>query len=128
VSEKIWFEKLTHPNFGDKSQGKVEISIEMLPRHVAAQYTAGIGRDEPNQNPFLPKPEGRIEFVRLQISSPKAHFSFQNILKPWAFIADLLGDKMCCKIVCIIITGLLTACIAMFLPSLASEIISNLIT
>eukprot|EP00475_Leptophrys_vorax_P037443 TRINITY_DN645_c0_g2_i2.p1 TRINITY_DN645_c0_g2~~TRINITY_DN645_c0_g2_i2.p1 ORF type:complete len:555 (+),score=161.30 TRINITY_DN645_c0_g2_i2:318-1982(+) len=113
VSEKIWFEKLLHPNFGDKSQGKVELSIEMLPRHVAAQYTAGLGRDEPNQNPFLPKPEGRIEF---------------NILKPWAFIADLLGEKMCFKIVCIIILGLMSACVAMFLPSLVSDIIANLIT
>jgi hypothetical protein len=62
-NEKIWFEKMYHSNFGEKSQGSVQVSIELLPLTIASQYRAGNGRDEPNQYPYLPKPEGRLEFV-----------------------------------------------------------------
>ncbi len=67
-NEKLWFEKLFHPNFGEKAQGSVQLSIELIPLHIASQYRAGSGRDEPNQFPHLPKPNGRLEFVRLFLS------------------------------------------------------------
>jgi hypothetical protein len=63
--EKIWFDRMMHPNFGDKSQGSVQLSIELLPLTVSSQYRAGNGRDEPNQHPFLPKPDDRLQFVRI---------------------------------------------------------------
>lgn len=49
----------------DKHQGKVLVSIEVLPAAVADRYVAGKGRKDPNMHPFLPPPTGRMSFVRV---------------------------------------------------------------
>ena len=41
----------------------MEISVELMPATVAAQTPAGFGRGEPNLNPYLPPPEGRVKWV-----------------------------------------------------------------
>ncbi len=60
--DRFWLENLKHPN-ESKNQGKMEISVEILPQEQANQMAAGFGRSDPNQNPFLPPPEGRFQFV-----------------------------------------------------------------
>eukprot|EP00475_Leptophrys_vorax_P034620 TRINITY_DN5614_c0_g1_i3.p1 TRINITY_DN5614_c0_g1~~TRINITY_DN5614_c0_g1_i3.p1 ORF type:complete len:792 (+),score=243.32 TRINITY_DN5614_c0_g1_i3:253-2628(+) len=111
--EKIWIDQLFHPNFPGKSQGKVQLSLELMPRLKCVEFPAGLGRDEPNQNPFLPPPEGRLQF---------------NILKPWAFFRDILGDKIYAKCCCIIFCGLFIAAIATFAPTLLSTIVAKIVT
>ena len=51
------FYGLTHPLHAG-AQGKVELSIALMPRSIAEEleHIAGIGRGAPNQNPYLPPP------------------------------------------------------------------------
>lgn len=44
---------------------QVLMSIEILHRSVADLLPAGEGRAEPNTNPVLPDPEGRIDFSKM---------------------------------------------------------------
>lgn len=41
------------------------MSIEILHKSVADTLPAGLGRGEPNMNPALPDPEGRIDFTKM---------------------------------------------------------------
>jgi hypothetical protein len=111
--EKIWINDLRHPNFGSKSQGKIQISIELLPKSKAERYPAGLGRDEPNLHPTLPPPEGRLQF---------------NILKPWAFLKDLLGDKIYTKICLLLFCGLFITSAVFFAPTFFASIVAEIIT
>ena len=45
-----------------KYAGKVRISVNITPGEHAKSNPVGHGRTEPNQNPFLPPPVGRISF------------------------------------------------------------------
>jgi len=45
----------THPNFKG-NQGTIKLSIELMPRAEALQKPVGLGRDAPNQFPFLITP------------------------------------------------------------------------
>eukprot|EP01050_Picozoa_sp_SAG11_P054339 SAG11_NODE_32612_length_282_cov_0.846995_1_plen_68_part_00 len=38
-------------------RGKLQVSIELLPKSIADQRPAGKGRKEPNENPILPEPD-----------------------------------------------------------------------
>jgi len=52
---KQWL-SMTHPA-QQGLQGEIEVSIELLSAEEAAKLPAGFGRDEPNLNPTLPKPD-----------------------------------------------------------------------
>ena len=41
--------------------GKVRLQIEVFPKHDAEQNQVGDARKEPNVNPYLPLPLGRME-------------------------------------------------------------------
>ena len=47
---------------GEKS-GRVMCSLEILPKKNAELDIVGKGREDPNVNPYLPPPVGRIEFT-----------------------------------------------------------------
>ena len=47
---------------GEKS-GRVMCSLEILPKKIADLDVVGKGRDDPNVNPYLPPPVGRLEFT-----------------------------------------------------------------
>ena len=42
--------------------GRILVSFELVPMEKALQNPNGMGRDEPNIDPALPPPTGRIEF------------------------------------------------------------------
>ena len=46
-----------------KKGGRVLCSIEVMPQWYADLHQVGKGRDEPNMNPYLPPPVGRIKFT-----------------------------------------------------------------
>ena len=46
-----------------KKGGRVLCSIEIVPQWYADLHPVGKGRDEPNMNPYLPPPVGRISFT-----------------------------------------------------------------
>jgi hypothetical protein len=42
--------------------GKVRMQVDIYPKSMAVMNKVGDGRSEPNANPFLPPPIGRISF------------------------------------------------------------------
>jgi len=71
-----------------KKGGRVLVSLEIVPQWYAELHPAGRGRDEPNVNPYLPPPAGRIQFT----------------MNPLKMINQLIGPKFrqkCYKIMCI---------------------------
>lgn len=72
-----------------KKGGRVLCSIEVVPQWYAELNPVGKGRDEPNMNPYLPPPVGRIKFT----------------LNPFKMLNQLSGPKFrkkCYWIVCMI--------------------------
>jgi len=110
--DRFWIDGLRHPNF-QGNQGRMEISIEIMPLNMAAQLPAGFGRSDPNSNPFLPEPEGRINF---------------SLLHPFDMLKEILGPelyrKMCLGCCCILFTA---ACVFMA-PMIVSNLITNILT
>ena len=69
--------------------GRVLCSIEVVPEWYAELHPVGKGREEPNMNPYLPPPVGRIKFT----------------LNPITCLNQFTGPKFrkkCYKITCII--------------------------
>ena len=62
--------------------GKVLMSIEMLPKKVAEIMKNGLGRNEPNCFPELPGPIGRVDFLKMAYN-------------PFYFFRSILGKKNC---------------------------------
>jgi hypothetical protein len=63
-----WF-KLTRTEFRSgnmrvENMGRFLVSIECMPVALAEKIPAGFGRSDPNANPLLPPPTGRLKFVR----------------------------------------------------------------
>jgi hypothetical protein len=75
--------------------GKVLLSVELLPMDVAEAVPAGLGRSDPNINPTLPPPAGRV------------HFS----LNPFYLGYECLGPRMFgnCLLCCCLVLLLLAA-------------------
>lgn len=67
-------------NFPDN--GKVLMSIEILPKKVADIMKNGLGRNEPNNFPELPGPTGRVDFMKMAYN-------------PFYFFRSILGKKNC---------------------------------
>eukprot|EP00941_MAST-03F_sp_MAST-3F-sp1_P004856 g4856.t1 len=72
--------------------GQLLVSMEVMPKAVAASRPVGFGRAEPNMNPYLPRPVGRFKFS----------------WNPMYMCTELLGPALCfrscCCCWCIIIT------------------------
>lgn len=112
--DRLWLDHMTHPNEPpDVSQGRLEFSLEMMPMTIATQVPAGFGRSDPNMNPFLPEPEGRLRL---------------SLFHPCDMIRDIIGDenfyKLCC-FCCMLACG--AACFFMA-PMILSNIVTNLLT
>ena len=72
-----------------KKGGRVLCSLEIVPQWYADMHPVGKGRDEPNMNPYLPPPVGRVKFS----------------WNPFTMLNQLTGPKFrkkCYCIVCII--------------------------
>ena len=76
-----------------KKGGRVLCSLEVVPQWYADLHPVGKGREEPNMNPYLPPPVGRIRFS----------------LNPFTMLNQLTGPKfrkkcymICCSTICIV--------------------------
>ena len=65
-------------------QGKLKIQIDVVPKKQAEANPVGEAQGEPNVNPFLPKPFGRVEFS----------------LNPFKMFNQLVGPALRRKIYC----------------------------
>jgi len=105
--DKFWVD------LAQKGGGKVQLSFELLPKRVSEQLPAGFGREAPNANPHLPEPEGRAKF---------------SLLNPCQSLRNLLGDRLCCKLVLICLCVVCLALAIFITPNLISAVTANVIT
>jgi len=91
---------------GEKS-GRVMCSLEILPKKLADLDKVGKGRDDPNVNPYLPPPVGRLEFT----------------LNPFKMMNQCVGPKFRRKCYCYCLCCLLIAYLVFALPTIFSGIL-----
>lgn len=88
VENKFWLHMKEKNKEGQFiKSGAVLISLEAMPQWKADICKVGLGRDEPNCNPWLPPPFGRFEWS----------------LNPWKIFKQCVGPKMRTKICTIIL-------------------------
>lgn len=90
--------------------GKILISFELMPKKRAENFVVGEGRDEPNVNPYLPAPIGRMKFS----------------LNPLTLISQLVGPELKAKFCLIICCAFLCLIIIFTIPLLLSEKLSSM--
>ncbi|GMI00136.1 hypothetical protein TrVE_jg577 [Triparma verrucosa] len=91
----------------DEEVGQVAISVSIIPKNLAESNPAGFGRKEPNNDPYLPNPSGRLKFT----------------LNPFSMGTQLFGPAICAKVACFcccIFIVLLTYFIAPYLNIIIS--------
>jgi hypothetical protein len=96
---------------GEKDAGFLYISFELLPKEVAESCKVGEGRDEPNVDPRLPPPIGRIEWT----------------MNPLKMMSQLVGPEMKTKalmLLCCILCCLMLIFIA---PLVFSNILADIV-
>ena len=95
-----------------KKKGRVLCSLEILPKWKADLIPVGKGRDEPNVDPYLPPPVGRIQFT----------------LNPFKMINQLVGPKFrrkCYMVICITLLVIYLICVIPYvIYHLGAEIIN----
>lgn len=97
-SEWLNMDKFNHETGIRDAMGKVCIRLQIVPLIIAEVTPAGFGQTDPNSNPFLPPPQGRMKFS----------------LNPFVMGSELCGPKLCayfaCCLLCIVIVLLLIFC------------------
>ena len=82
--------------------GKLNIGIHIVPKTIATSIPAGLGRTDPNANPYLPPPSGRLKFS----------------LNPFVMGSELCGPALCaqftCCLICTVIILLMIFCSPVF--------------
>lgn len=59
----FWVQLITRDENGQiEKTGKVRVQIDVYPKKLAEMNKVGEARNEPNVNPFLPPPIGRLSF------------------------------------------------------------------
>jgi hypothetical protein len=100
IAEDATWLKMSYYNQKKKKlryRGKLAMSIAIVPEADASSRPAGKGRSEPNSNPYLPPPVGRMTFSL----NP---FSMIMLLVPW--------EVLCC--ICCCITTLIAAAVLLY--------------
>ena len=83
-SDWVNISKKDHNTGAVTPMGSVAISIQIWPKDRATAMPAGAARNEPNSNPFLPPPVGRIKWS----------------WNPFVLGAELCGPKLCGYFTC----------------------------
>jgi hypothetical protein len=72
--------------------GSICYSIQIWPKDKAIVMPAGAARTEPNSNPFLPPPVGRLKFSWLVSLFFLLHFPSSNVL---SLFCSILSSCLC---------------------------------
>ena len=89
--------------------GRVLCSLEILPKNLADIEPLGKGREEPNSNPHLPPPVGRLEFT----------------LNPFKMINQCVGPKFRTKCYCFCVLCLVIVYLIYALPTMITKVITG---
>jgi len=112
-SRKFWVNMVSKDEKGKRVvQGRLKISIDIMSKKDADLNPVGEAQSEPNCNPFLPKPFGRIEFS----------------LNPLKMLSQLIGPALRRKLYCYCVAILCCALCVMMAPMIFSNLFVNLIT
>lgn len=95
-----------------ESHGRLKMSLEILPMKDAEANPVGEAQSEPNVNPFLPKPFGRIEFS----------------INPFKMLAQLVGPAFLRKMYCYCCLAICCALCVMMAPMIMSNIVAGWFT
>jgi len=95
-----------------KLQGQIMLSMQLVPVETVERLPAGKGRSEPNLNPILPKPVGRLQFS----------------LNPFVMLYRLIGRKYCHRLACICCCFFCTALAVVIGYFLFPVVFGNLVT
>lgn len=96
----------------EKFAGEVLCGLRIYPKADADKNNQGLGRDEPNNDPHMPEPEGRITLS----------------LNPFTMFNQLIGPAVRRKIYCFCCV---TACCALFImmaPMIGSNVVASWFT
>ena len=112
-NEKFFVDFKTRDQNGVESYvGKVLISIEILPDLKALACINAEGRSEPNIEPQLPAPEGRIQLT----------------LNPFKMLSQMVGPELKRKICCYFCIALCCFLFCMMFPMIVSNVFANIIS
>jgi len=81
-----WIKLMRKNADGEEEEvGQVAVSLTIMPKSLAETCPAGFGRNDPNNDPYLPGPTGRLTFT----------------LNPFSMGMQMLGPALCGKVACI---------------------------
>ena len=110
--QSFWVNLLNKNEKGElEINGRLRIQIDVLPKVEAEKNKVGEAQSEPNVNPFLPQPEGRMTLS----------------LNPFKMIAQLIGPQFRRMGYTIILTICCIALCVMMAPLLLSNLFSSII-
>jgi len=95
-----------------KSPPMLLVSVQLVPECLFEELPAGHGRSEPNTNPVLPKPVGRLSFT----------------LNPFSALFQLLGPKLFKRLMAVLGCLLCLLLLYYMLPVIFSNVITAPIT
>jgi len=87
------------------------MSIAIIPKDICDKKPQGVGRQEPNSDPFCPEPEGRIKMS----------------MNPIEMIGQFLTPELKAKIVCFFLAGACCFLCVMMAPMIMSNIVTKII-
>ena len=98
VEPHSWYklEKSDHNGGKPVPMGSICYSVQIWPKAMAEMHPAGAARGDPNSNPFLPPPVGRLKFswnpfvLGSALCGPKLCFYFSCCLICAAFILIMI--------------------------------------
>lgn len=122
----VWFDTFkTNPDTKKREfMGRVLVSLELMHKSLVDKVPAGLGRSDPNLNPTLPPPNGRLKFVSgcgcvsvrtcvcLKSCMSPSLPPLPQSLNPFKMFTQFLGPGLCFKFCCCFITlAILVACV-----------------
>ena len=102
-------EQKDHNGGPSKPMGAICYSVQIWPKEKAIIFPVGSARTEPNTNPFLPPPVGRLKFS----------------WNPFVMGSELCGPKLCSMFFCCLIWAVFIVLMIFCQPFL--NIIINLV-
>lgn len=95
-----------------KRMGEVKLSVQVIPKADAEKNKVGHARTEPNINPFLPPPVGRLSLS----------------LNPFKMLGQLVGPAFKRKLYCYCCLTICCALLVLLAPMVLSNIIAGWFT
>lgn len=107
---KFWLPITLMDDVGEQD-GRIQMSLELMPAGTAAKLPAGLGRGQPNCNPLVEEPKSRFDFsLRALVGNP------------FSFIYHLLGGACIQNLIIATCTTWLIAAISYWWPSIVAMI------